>query len=155
MLSIDDIFMNWKSGLDVDRFTYENRSESIDSLVQSLYDHGTPMDDALFLRNRVIATLVTKEGMKNTGKYKGWKDNVSSDFEECVSRVYVTELLDKFLDIKNMTIDSSIPLNKKILDFIYEKYGIVTERMIVEAHTIGTEINAFFFSNHSKQTEEK
>jgi len=89
---IQDIFVAWKQNCQTDfgktRFSSVTRKEVIDILVNMLADMSIDYDEAKNLKNQVIKTLITKDGLTGTGKYKGWKQAVEEDFIAILYEAY-------------------------------------------------------------------
>jgi hypothetical protein len=90
-----DAFNRWIADVREDigsRYGYEDRKKHIQILMGYLVEYGIAMDDAQFLKKRVVEALVTKEGMKGKGKHSGWKENTEADFDDAIQKTYVPGL---------------------------------------------------------------
>lgn len=146
-----EIFTIWRNDLDgTERFLYKERKENIENLVNDLYNAGASIEDVRFLKNEVLVSLITKEGMKNTGKYKGWKDNVINDFDDVVTAVYLTNTLDSIRDLNTINSRHYIEMNDQIIDWLYDTYNYVSREMLVEAHNPSSFLNNIFLEKYRK-----
>jgi len=146
-----EIFAIWRADLEgTERFLYKERKDNIENLICDLHNAGIPIEEARFLKSEVMTTLITRDGMKNTGKYKGWKDNVSDDFDSVVVSVYLTSTLDAIRNLNSINSKHYIELNKNIIDWLYSQYNYVSKRMIIKAHTPGSFLNNIFLKSYKK-----
>jgi len=144
-----DIFAIWREDLDgTNRFLYKERKDNIENLVSDLYGAGVPIEEVRFLKNDVMTTLITRDGMKNTGKYKGWKDNVSNDFDTIVASIYLTSTLDSLRNLNKINSKHHIKMNQTIINWLYNQYSYVSKRMLAEAHTPGSFLNSVFLRDY-------
>jgi hypothetical protein len=90
----DDIFNKWKMLTDEDlgkeRFTYKKRREALEDLSRMLFEAKISFEDSKLLLRKVKDFLVTIEGSKGSGKYKGWKENVESEYLGFLASIYST-----------------------------------------------------------------
>jgi hypothetical protein len=81
---VDSILARWethcKNDLGKARFSASTRKEILDVLAEMLSEVPIDYDEAKSLKKEVIRVLITKEGLKGAGKYKGWKESTEKDF---------------------------------------------------------------------------
>jgi hypothetical protein len=142
------------------RFLFNNRAEILEALLESFRDNNISIDEARVYKNKVISTLVTKEGAKGQGKYKGWRETVSKDFD-----VMLVEMYESVIKKPTVAPKAEEPKNPTLMDMIkkpipkqplIEVWGKVTfgnlwnDKMSDEAHTFGTALFNTFFTNVMK-----
>lgn len=79
----EDVFILWKNtakDIGKARYTSIERLEQLDVLAEMFVERGIDIDDARIFKKKVVEFLVTKEGMKGNGRYKGWKERTEEDF---------------------------------------------------------------------------
>jgi hypothetical protein len=94
-ITAEDIFLYWKRNtkdIGKARFTAIERIEQLDYLCELFKQHDVSYDDALSLKRQVVEFMVTKEGQKGNGKYKGWKENTEEDFKGTLLIYYNNEI---------------------------------------------------------------
>jgi hypothetical protein len=135
----DIILLNWineikESG--VERFLSKGRVEKLTDLAQTLFEAKVSYDDCQIIKKKIVKTLVTKEGAKNSGKYKGWMRNVEQEFETCLFKIYGDTLLE-IVGGSGLLAKSSV-----ITNWCKEHYGeFFTEAVEIQARTYGTTIH--------------
>jgi hypothetical protein len=86
------IFNAWKSDIEEKygqrRFTSQMRDEIIGILFENFLEFGIELDDAKRFAGDVEKFMVTQEGAKGKGRYKGWTDNVEKDFDTALVNYY-------------------------------------------------------------------
>ena len=142
------------------RFLFNNRAEILEVLLESFRDNNISVDEARVYKNRVISTLVTKEGSKGQGKYKGWKETVSKDFDVMLVEMYESVIKPELKeetkqDSSQSTLMEMIkkPIPKQPLIDIWGKVAfgnMWNEQMSNEAHTFGTALFNTFFNDVMK-----
>jgi len=70
------------------KYCYENRGEFLQDLVNILIEGGVNYNAAIELTSLVPKALVTKEGEKGLGKYKGWVEAVKSEYRVMILEMY-------------------------------------------------------------------
>ena len=121
-LDSGEVFDRWVADVREDRsarYTYQDRTRHLENLMGYLKMHDVSKDDAQFLKRKVVEILVTKEGMKNNGKHKGWKENTENDFDDLIQRTYVEGL--RPTEIK--AIRGSQGYDPKIVTWCKSNYG--------------------------------
>lgn len=88
------LFNRWArsiiDGYERERFSAENRDDCIIDLVNIFIDGGVSYNTVHGYAPKLVKILVTKEGQKGMGKYKGWP--------EAIVRNYDLLLLEKYED---------------------------------------------------------
>jgi hypothetical protein len=86
------LFNTWKSDVNerygTARFTSDDRDEIVEDLALIFFESGVDQETALTFKRHVIDFLVTREGKKNSGKYAGWADNVTVDYDKAITVAY-------------------------------------------------------------------
>lgn len=156
-LTADDVFRMWKvetKELGANKYAATERVELIDMLCELLRKYGIDIDDARFLKKKVIEVLVTKEGMKGSGKYKGWKETTENEFLDNLLVYYVDdfEIVNSTEQIKNSKSRNQYYGEIGYMDrtqlivewtkFMFKKKW--TESICLEAHKIGSSLWLLF-----------
>ena len=79
----EDIFLLWKTearDIGKAKYTSVERIEQLDILANMFFERGIDIEEARMFKRKVVEFLVTKEGMKGNGRYKGWKERAEEDF---------------------------------------------------------------------------
>lgn len=110
-LSARQVFTMWKTEVEKDigkaRYTSTERLEQLDALCEYFVKFGVDFDDALGYKKDFTEFVVTKEGMKGNGKYKGWKEKASENYEGLLTSWYNGEF--KVVnDIGNITVKENV-----------------------------------------------
>jgi hypothetical protein len=90
------LFITWKDAMadaGIDRFLAKNRDDLIAQLVDVFIDSGVNYNTAITFAKELQTVLVTKEGKKDTGKYKGWKNTVEEEFRSLLLTTYMAKKL--------------------------------------------------------------
>lgn len=139
----EDIFNKWLGYLAKEnnvRYLYKNRKEHIEILADFLLKSGIDFDDAKSLKYDVLNSLTTEEGRKGKGHYKGWKENVLSDFDAI--------LADFYIDIpEQVNSEFCLKDDKEIEEWAVGKFGN-NSWAVCEAQTIGTALNWQFIKEN-------
>lgn len=83
LMTSEEVFILWKhevKEIGKARYTAEERREQLDLLSEMFYEKGIEFEEAKSYSRRVVEFMVTKEGQKDNGRYKGWKKNTEEDF---------------------------------------------------------------------------
>lgn len=95
ILTAKQVFLAWKTGCELDvgkaRYTSGERLEQLDLLCEDFIKNGVDFDEALSYKKKFVEFVVTKEGMKGNGQYKGWKEKAAEQFEGLMTRWYAGE----------------------------------------------------------------
>lgn len=88
----ESVLASWelhcKNDFGTARFSAKTRREVIDILAEMLAEVPIDYEEAKNLKKEVIRILITKEGLKGTGKYKGWKEATETDFLASLYDIY-------------------------------------------------------------------
>jgi len=147
----NDVFNRWIADVREDmgsRFGYQDRKLHLENLMGYLKMHNIPMDDAMFLKKRVVETLVTKEGMKGKGKHSGWKENTEADFDDAIQKTYVPGLVESNI----RPTKTAQGYDPNIMAWIKAKYPQgVREDFIIAAHQPMHFLWLMFIKDHFKR----
>ena len=159
-LSAEDICIFWENEISeefgVARFQSANRKDAIDRLGELLESNKIPESEARFLEKRVLHFLVTKDGLKNSGKYKGWVDTVKKEFSLLIQQVYIAKKIvtDSVKPNKNSGLEklettkggtSLMPLGSDMKIYLDNRWGDrLTDRIITETRKVGSVYNLEF-----------
>lgn len=151
-ISADLIFKRWVASVREDRlsqYQYGERKKHIDNLIGALFANGVPQDEAEFLKRKVVETLVTKEGMKGNGKYRGWKENAEADFDDAIQLAYVPEFQK---EKKSYQMSKTFTEDPNIVKWCKDTFGADVDTFTLkEAHTIGNTLNIMFLNSFYKR----
>ena len=134
------VFNYWLAVIRSDKsrlYVYSERRKHLHCLMHYLKENEIDMDEASFLKNKVVDVLVHEEGKKNKGKYKDWVKNAKDDFDDCLQLAYVQGLAqpESSLDYKQ---------DPDIVAWAHEKFGNnIPARALKDCHSIG---NVLYFS---------
>lgn len=154
-LSAEDCFIAWKvkikQELEKARYLKSERIEILDELAQGLYENGVDYDEAKWLTKKVQDHLVTKEGKKDSGKYKGWMNNVKEEYTKALVDYYEKDLKIRHSDKtesseadKYYGTSEYLPRLPLIVAWTKFKYPKWSESLCLEAHRIGGPVNKMF-----------
>ena len=142
-LSPEETVTRWLADIRIDRksqYLYRDRKEHLELLMGYLKTNDVSMDDASFLKRKVVEALVHTEGMKNQGKYKNWQKTVEEEYDDWIQRTYVPGV--------------SIPKASQKLDYILDpdivgwakkKFGNdIHPNILKDCHQIGNVLNIMF-----------
>lgn len=127
--SSDDIFNKWQGELvrenPTEKYKYSERKDYIQDLADLFKAGGVEFDEAKMYRTQVLNALTTREGRKGVGRYKGWKENVLSDFDQIMADTYVEIDLEKNVDSDgNLKVSAvTIEIDELISEWVMKKYG--------------------------------
>ena len=141
-----------------DRYKYKDREEHIEKLIKMFVIAKVEYDEAAAQKRKVQEILVTKEGMKGKGKYKGWADNVAKDFDLMLDQYYVN------VDISNVKpledrekapewMFASDP-DDRIKNWVTKKYGF-SEILYTEALRVGSVFNLKYWADIDLKYKER
>jgi len=86
------IFSYWKNNIQKEygkaKFQKMIRKEILRELFDLFRKSNIDKVEARYFKTNVIKFLVTLEGSKGTGKHKGWKENVSGDYDMLMLEYY-------------------------------------------------------------------
>lgn len=144
----DDAYNRWIADVREDigsRYGYQDRKKHIEILMGYLKMYNISMDDAQFLKKRVVEALVTKEGMKGNGKHKGWKENTEADFDDAIQKAYVPGL--EKIDFKPLK--NAQGHDPRIVQWAKKKFGEqIGEEIVVAAHQPMHALWMMFMNDH-------
>ena len=168
----DDLFLLWKKQvkeIGKSRYTSAERKEQIDLLCELFYKHNIDLDEAKLYKRKVVELLVTKDGMKGNGKYKGWKENTEEDFDATLISWYQGEfeVINDTTKIKELKKEQSIGYGNNghierhriIVAWTKHKFGDNwSESICLEAHRVGSQLwvmfeKEVFYSEWAKNDE--
>ena len=150
MTDSNELFKGWMALIRQDRsarYTYENRREHLEELMDMFQSNGVEIDEAATYKSKVVKALVTEEGLKGKGKHKGWRENVENDFEDIIQLTYnplVKEQITKRkLDYKP---------DDEIIKWAKAKFGDgVPQPVLRDCHVIGHSLNMWFINDFYKR----
>lgn len=158
-LTADDILQSWLNGLTKDDTRYERkyRRENLEKLMRQFNNYGIPFEEAKSYKRKIMLAITTEEGRKNKGKYKGWKDDVLSDFDMAVCGEYVelskdeaTPTHSKSLGVKYgapvAAVGYFLDRDQAIVDWLIDKYqsDSLPKELVDEAHRVMSPLNLQF-----------
>lgn len=85
------LFITWKQAMadsGTDRFLAKNRDDLIAQLIDVFAEGGVNYNTAITFAKELQTVLVTAEGKKDTGKYKGWKNTVEEEYRSLLITIY-------------------------------------------------------------------
>lgn len=134
-LTANDIFNKWVNYLKEEfkgRYIYKERKDHIGHLIYMLKTAQIAFDDAKTVRNNVMVALTTVEGRRGLKRYKGWKENVFSDFDSI--------LADTYIEIDETAVKEAYDKDEDVVKWVNDKYG-ANDLLIAKAHEVGTLLN--------------
>lgn len=139
------VFNAWAKRLKdkgISRFLKSERQELIEDLVDLFYKNKIDIETAQLYKNKVKELLVTLEGKKGKGKYKGWNENVVIDYDAVLSEYY----LEQENKTKEKPSDINIlPENELINEWGQKRFGeLFNQEISLMCHTIGHIYNRDF-----------
>ena len=143
-LSPDQAVNRWGAGIRDDRssqYLYRDRKEHLELLMTYFIDNDISMEDAdtSYIKRKVVETLVHSEGMKDKGKYKDWKKNVETEFDDWIQITYVPESTIKLASKPDYKQDEDI------VHWAKSKFGSdIPPQILKECHTIGHSLYNLF-----------
>lgn len=150
------LFNKWKKRIKQEDIAFmykaEEREGYLELLVKAFKGAGLDLADASMFRNDVMTALTTVEGRKGKGKYKGWKEQVVTDFEEMLADYYIPDSVFEPEDIKKASLEDKEPwmtmqdFHGKIKQWLTDKYGF-TESKYKLACTTGHTLNIEFMQD--------
>lgn len=146
----DEILKAWLAKIRQDKtsqYLYRDRKEHLEHLMVMLTAQEVEMDDVIALKRHVVAGLVHAEGMKGQGRYKGWKENAETDFDDAVQIAYNSELI-------NMTTSSKPDYKQdpEIVSWVTKKFGNnIPPSVLKDCHTIGHSLYFLYFEDVRKE----
>lgn len=150
---VDAVFDRWVADVRSDKkslYLYDERRRHLEYLMGYLITNEIEMDDAKFLRNKVVDILVHEEGKKGKGKYKDWVQNVLNDFDDCIQLTYVEGLSKSGYKSK-----PDYKQDPEIVKWAMDKFGPnIPPKVLKDCHTIGNSLYFLFieeFYNHRRQ----
>lgn len=151
-INVNDLLNEWKDILKQEdpykRLCYAKRREHIELLVERLRMFAITFDEAKLLKQDVLRSLISKEGLKGKAQYKGWKENILDDFDSILAGSYLQD--HKAPEpIKEKT-GIYLSLDIDISDWFLNKYNYQNEKALDEAHRIGSIINLEFANDYFK-----
>lgn len=85
------LFITWKQEMGdvgVEKFLAKNRDNLIIQLIHVFIEGGVGYNTAVEFAREVNTVLVTKEGKKDAGKYKGWAKTVEEEYRSMLITEY-------------------------------------------------------------------
>lgn len=156
-LSAEQVFVAWKNYVSKEigklKYTQEERLEILEELCMNYRKYGVAYDDAEFLRKKFMEFVVTKEGMKGNGRYKGWKERALEDYDSCLIKYYDEDIeqveVEKPKEMGKSKEDYGIfpylPRNVVVVDWSKRKFGDSwSESICLECHKICSDFNNLF-----------
>lgn len=155
-LTAKEVFIAWKTGCQVDvgkaRYTASERLEQLDMLCEDFMDNGIDYEEAKTFKKDFVDFVVTKEGMKGNGQYKGWKEQAAENFDGLLIRWYngefkkaetvVTTRERRPNDYGKGDYMVRMPI---IVAWSKQRFGMNwTESLCLEAHKICSSLNNMF-----------
>lgn len=156
-LTAKQVFVAWKTEVEKDigkaRYSATERLEQLDTLCEFFVESKIPFDDAMDFKRDFVDFVVTREGMKGNGQYKGWKEKAAENYEGLMVRWYAGE----FKSVDTTRVNPNIKHTYKygIGSYMHRMPAIVawskyrfgskwTERICLEAHKIGSSLNLLY-----------
>lgn len=138
MMELETVFLLWKKDmmdLGTGRFVKRGRADSIQKLADYLFNNSISEDDARLLKSRVVAALVTKEGIRAGKKeYRNWKPTVEEEFLTAIAVAYNSSNKPaKTTETPRKSLIPVRPRSQKIVDWVTATYGY-NELLIELAH---------------------
>lgn len=93
-MSSEEAFLLWKGeakAVGKARYTASERIEQLDVLCEIFYKYGIDFEEAKSYKKKIVEFMVTREGLKGNGRYKGWKQNTEEDYISLLTRWYNNE----------------------------------------------------------------
>lgn len=169
-LSAEQVWIRWKTFCEKDvgkaRYTAVERLEQLDALCDDFRSNGVSFEEASDYKKKFVEFVVTREGMKGNGQYKGWKEKSAEQFDGVLLGYYSGEFeTTSHTDMKDMKkqqlYDTSEYMARTNLIVAWTKYKYQdkwSEAICLEAHKIGSTLWNMFkkeviFSNWAKSGE--
>ena len=155
-LTADQCLASWKYNIEknnpTSRFLKKERAEMLEELVTLLYEQGIDYDEASWLKKEIRKFLVTRKGSKDSGKYRGWGDNVEKEYIGCLTNFYKEDTKvrnSSKVEISKTTehYDSARYMPRLDVIVAWTKHiyqNQWTEAKCLEAHKIGGALNLLF-----------
>lgn len=149
-----EVFNHWKSWVSdnyqTSRFLRDSRDEIISELFTMLTEAGVDHEDARNYKSEVIKFLVTREGSKGTGKYKGWKENVEMAFDSIFVETFIEKQPIKEVIQPPKEVIEQDPIIKL---WGIERFGVNwNDKMELEARVIGSPMFNLFYQDCVENT---
>lgn len=146
----DAVFNRWLADIRADRkrlYLYSERRKHIDLLMGYLKENEVEMDDAVFLKNKVVDVLVHEEGQKGKDRYKDWKKNTQEDFDDGIQLTYVQGLGGSLGSL-------SYKQDPEIVAWAHERFGTrLSAAALKDCHSIGNTLYFLYMEDfRRKQT---
>lgn len=138
-LTINDIINKWLYILKQEggvRYLYRERKEHIEALISWFKQSGVSLEEAKTVKNQVLRSFITEEGIKGKGKYKGWKENILFDFDTILANYYVDFNQEKKVEKEN---PFYLKDDEIIKEWVVDKYGDYYN-LIKETQTVGSDL---------------
>ena len=152
----EDVIQLWLSYLKTEcspheRYAHQERPRHLDYIIRMLKAIGLDMYDVKAFKTKITDCLITDEGKKGKGKHKDWYRHLKEDFDSMLASYYV-EVDTSNVDTVNHDVAQKVVTNNKanqfrqddderIVNWLKIKYSNITQLMIDEAHTAGSELN--------------
>lgn len=171
-LTAEQVFVLWKTEVEQEvgkaRYTSTERLEQLDALCESFVKYQIEFDDALMFKRKFIEFVVTREGMKGNGRYKGWKEKADENFEGILVRWYAGEFqiseplmkTKKEQKLEHYGVGDYMIRMPMIVEWSKNKFKTSwTEGICLESHKVASTLNNMFVeevleSNWSKTGED-
>ena len=143
-----EVFNRWAADVRKDKlsqYKYGERKAHVQNLIGYLKQYDIDKDDAVMLKRKVVEVLVHEKGMAGKDKYKGWKENVETDFEDAISIAY-TPGLEKtnFQPLRNAQ-----GYDPRIVKWAKQKFGDqIGEDIVQAAHQPMHALWMMFMNDH-------
>jgi hypothetical protein len=153
----EDIFKRWCASLHEDKslqYKYGERRKHLERLIGGFKRNGIEQDDAQLMKRKVVEQLVSKKGMKESGRggeYSNWKENAENDFDDVIQLAYVPEYQTEDLHYK---VSQTFKEDPNIVAWCKQKFGPnVSILTIKEVHTTGSMLRSMFVNEwHNRNT---
>ena len=156
------IFNRWSHDtserLGKNRFLSAYRDEILSELIDALIEFEINYNTSLDLTKKIVDFLVTKEGKKDQGEYKGWKDDVTKEYSAILLSTYDNKGLPIKIESEEVKIVyeqqiavsdygdfQHIPHNEMITAWAKQKFSIFyNEQLDLLSHRVWSDLNTLF-----------
>jgi len=88
----EKVFTHWKNSVNKElgksRYTQKDREEPLAELCEQFFIYKIDYEVAQTFGKKVLEFMVTNEGRKGQGKYKGWSKSIIDEFESNLFEYY-------------------------------------------------------------------